>query len=121
MTIIIKLIKYAETFIHYIVTYYDTRTHTHTYILVYIYTVVATKEFSENKVLIIVNVELYQSKLHLLPHVVTLCFTYADDNHLSSTCLKIIVVIGVCETQCHKVQCNFISIILCLVFINQHY
>ena len=45
---------------------------------IYIYIVVTTKEFSENKVLN--NVELLQLKLHLLPHVVTLCFTYADDN-----------------------------------------
>ena len=43
------------------------------YICMYI--VVTTKEFSENKVLNIVS----QLKLHLLPHVVALCFTY-DDN-----------------------------------------
>ena len=34
-----------------------------------VYVVVTTKELSENKVLNIVNVELYQLKLHLLPHV----------------------------------------------------
>ena len=39
-----------------------------------------TREFSENKVRNIVNVELKQIRLHLLPHVVTLCFTYADDD-----------------------------------------
>ena len=56
----------------------------HTYITIfihiYIYIVVTTKEFSENKVLNIANVELLQLMLHLLPHVVTLCFTYADDD-----------------------------------------
>ena len=45
---------------------------------IYIYIVVKTREFSENKVLNIVNVE--QLRLHLLSHVVTLCFTYADDD-----------------------------------------
>ena len=43
----------------------------------YVYIVVTTKEFSENKVLNIVNVELWQLKLHLLPHVV---------KHSVSTC-----------------------------------
>ena len=38
------------------------------------------RELDENKVLNIVDVELLQSKLHLLLHVVTLCFTYADDD-----------------------------------------
>ena len=38
------------------------------------------KQFSENKMLNIVNVELSQLKLHLLLHVVTLCFTYADED-----------------------------------------
>ena len=47
---------------------------------IYIYIVVTTKEFSENKVLNIVNGELLQLKLHLLPHVAKLCFTYADDD-----------------------------------------
>ena len=47
---------------------------------IYIYVVATTKEFSENKVLNIANVELLQLKLHLLPHVVTLCFIYADDD-----------------------------------------
>ena len=50
------------------------------YIYIYIYIVVTTKEFSENKVLNIVNVELLQLRLHLLLHVVTLCYTYADDD-----------------------------------------
>ena len=50
------------------------------YIYIYIYIVVYTREFSEDKVLNIVNVELWQLNLHLLPHVVTLCFTYADDD-----------------------------------------
>ena len=41
---------------------------------IYIYVYISsskTREFSENKVLNIVNVELKQLKLHLLPHVVT--------------------------------------------------
>ena len=50
------------------------------YIYIYIYIVVTTNEFCENKVLSIVNVELWQLKLHLLPPVVTLCLTYADDD-----------------------------------------
>ena len=48
------------------------------YIGLYICMVVKTREFSENKVLNIVNVELKKLKLHLLPHGVTLSFTYAD-------------------------------------------
>ena len=48
-----------------------------------IYIVAKTREFSKNKVLNIVK-------------------------QLMATCLKIIVVIGVCETQCHTVRkCNF--------------
>ena len=39
-----------------------------------------TREFSKNKVFNIVNVELWQLKIHLLLHVVTLCFTYANDD-----------------------------------------
>ena len=44
------------------------------------YIVVMTREFSENEVLIIVNVELKLLRLHLLQHVVTLCFAYVDDD-----------------------------------------
>ena len=46
----------------------------------YVYIVVKTWEFSKNKVLNIVNVGLSQLRLHLLLHVVTLCFTYTDDD-----------------------------------------
>ena len=50
----------------------------------------------------IVNVDLRNS-VYLLLHVVTLCFTYAneydDDPH---TCLWIIIII--CEAQCHNMQ-----------------
>ena len=45
-------------------TYTCIHTHTHIYI------VVKTREFSENKVL----------RVHLLRHVVTLCFIYIDDD-----------------------------------------
>ena len=38
---------------------------------------------------------IYLRKLHLLPHVVILCFTYANDDDDLQTSLKIIVVIGV--------------------------
>ena len=41
---------------------------------------VKTREFSKNKVLNIVNVQLRQLRLHLLLHVVTLCFTYTNDD-----------------------------------------
>ena len=60
----------------------------------YIYIVVTTKEFNENKVLNIVNEE--QLKLHLLPHGVTLCFTYADDDGDLQTGLYIYTYIYVC-------------------------
>ena len=73
----------------------------HIYICIYI--VVTMKQFSENKVLNIVNVELYQLKLHLLLHAVTLCFTYADDDDDLQTYMYIYVrgvgclgVVGVC-------------------------
>ena len=42
------------------------------------YIVVKTREFSKNNINII-NIELKQLKLHLLPHGVTLCITYSDD------------------------------------------
>ena len=42
------------------------------YIYIYIYIVVKMIEFSENKVLNIVDVELWQLMLHLLLHIVTL-------------------------------------------------
>ena len=50
------------------------------YIYMYIYSSY-DERISEDKVLNIVNVELSQLKLHLLPHVVTLRFTYADDDN----------------------------------------
>ena len=50
------------------------------YVHRYAYIVAKTKEFSKDKVLNIANVELLNLKLHLLLHVVTLCFTYADDD-----------------------------------------
>ena len=58
----------------------NTRNNKQIYIHIYIYIVDKTREISENKVLNIVNVELLQLRLHLLLHVVTLCFTYADDD-----------------------------------------
>ena len=39
-----------------------------------------TCEFSENKVLDTIVEKLKQLMLHLLPHGVTLCFTYANDD-----------------------------------------
>ena len=50
------------------------------YIYIYTYIVVTTKVFSENKVLNIAKIELLQLWLHLLPHVVTLYLTFADDD-----------------------------------------
>ena len=44
-----------------------------------IHVIVMTRGFSKNKVLNIVNVELKGLKLQLIPHFVTLCFTYDDD------------------------------------------
>ena len=44
------------------------------------YIVDKTREFSESKVTNIVDVELKQLWLNLLPHGATLCLTYADDN-----------------------------------------
>ena len=44
----------------------------------YIFIVVKMREFNENKALNIVSLELRQLLLHLLPHGMTLCFTYAD-------------------------------------------
>ena len=52
------------------------------YIYVCIYIVVKTREFSENKVHNIVYIELWQLWLHLHPHVVNMCFTYADDDYI---------------------------------------
>ena len=46
-----------------------------------IYIVAKTREFSENNVLYIAKVELCQLKLHIVPHVVALCFTCADDDN----------------------------------------
>ena len=70
----------------YVYTYMYTYIYAHIYtyiyahMYVYIYIVVKTREISENKVLNNVNVELWQLKLHLHPHVVTPCLTYADDD-----------------------------------------
>ena len=50
----------------------------HVYMHTHIYIVAKTREFSENNVFNIVNVE--QKQLKLLPHVVTLCFSCADDD-----------------------------------------
>ena len=61
----------------------------------YIYIVIKMKESSEDKVLNIAHAELKQLKLHLLPHVVTPCFTYADDDDGLKTGLMIIVVVVV--------------------------
>ena len=47
----------------------------------YMYIVVKTREFSENTLLNIDNVELRQSRLHLLLHRVTLCFKYSNDDY----------------------------------------
>ena len=69
-----------------------------------IYIVVKTIEFGKDKVLNIVNVELLQLGLHILLHIVTLCFTYADDDDYLQTCLKIIVVIGVCEKVSQRAE-----------------
>ena len=44
------------------------------------YIVAKMREFSENKLHNIVKVELKQLRLQLLPHVVTLCLTYTDDD-----------------------------------------
>ena len=49
-------------------------------LIIYIYIVDKKREFSENKVLNIVSVELKQLKVRLLPQGVTLCFTYADND-----------------------------------------
>ena len=45
-----------------------------------IYIVAKTREFGENNVLYIENVDLCQFKLHIVPHVVALCFICADDD-----------------------------------------
>ena len=62
------------------------------HICICMYVVVKTREFSENKVLNIVNVELKQLKLHLLPHVVTVCFTYVYVLHI---CMYVYIYIYV--------------------------
>ena len=51
----------------------------------YIYIVVMMREFSKNKVLNIVSVELRQLELHLLLFSVTLCFTYPNDDDAPQT------------------------------------
>ena len=69
-----------------------------------IYVVAKTRKFSENKVLNIVNVELIQLQLHLLPYGVTLCFSYADDDDNPQICLsEDHRRIGICVIQCHTV------------------
>ena len=68
--------------------------------------VAKTREFIENKVLNIVDVELKQLKLYLLLHVVTLCFTYADDDDKLQTGLglelseDVVVVVGPTPPTC---------------------
>ena len=48
------------------------------YVCIHVYTIVKMREFSKDKVLNVMNIELKQ--LHLRPHSVTLCFTYTDDD-----------------------------------------
>ena len=67
------------------------------YINIYIYVciVVKTREFSENKVLNVANVELLQLMLHLLLHVVkhsvTTCGSKCNINHIYTNSQKIYV------------------------------
>ena len=81
---------------YYIYKMYISMTDIYMYIYIIYIIVVKTREFGENKMFDVLNVEVKQLKL--LPYVVTL---FRDD---LQTYLKINVVIGVCETRCHNVR-----------------
>ena len=60
------------------------------YVYTYVYTYSSLDDkIQENKVLYVENVDLNQLMIHLLPHGVTLCFTYAFDDDDLQTCSEV--------------------------------